>query len=155
VRRRLTPVLALFLPALVGAGVLAAHGPGHYDLIVPGEGIGDARLGMSESALAAVNVRAGCRVTASFTEDQAVRLATSVGGACTTRGGTQVGMHLGSIVAEFGRPDAIRPDAMYPHAVAVWQEYLAAGIGFRVLIFPDRSTLIQAISVFPREARRP
>lgn len=124
--------------------------------IVPGERIGDAILGMSEAEITRMNMASPCPVIARYHGGRAVRITTEWGVACQTRGGTQAGMWLSTLVREFGPPQNVIWDASYSDSDAVWAEFPTLGIGFRVLITREHTTLIQAITVFPKQtvARR-
>ena len=128
----------------------ATHHPDHFELIVPGERIGDALLGMPRQDVEAINRKAACQVAAAYdSAGRAVRLETNTGGACRTQEGIQVGIGFGSAIQAFGASHRVVEDARYPHATAFWISYPHFGITFRVLAMSDSSTLIQAIAVFP------
>jgi hypothetical protein len=159
--RRTGAFLALaWTLALAGAAV-ATHAPDHPDLIVPGERIGPARLGMTaEELLAAMQpindgTRAGCPVEAEFADGRAVRLETAWGGACMTAEGVQVGIPFGVALLAYGRPleevgegAYLRQDGTV-EATASWFRY--RGIAFRVVIpagLPAAAGVITTVAVF-------
>jgi hypothetical protein len=124
--------------------------------IIPGERIGNSVLGMTAAGIARTNMASPCPVVARYRWGRAVRITTEWGVACQTRGGTQVGMWLSTMVREFGTPQDVIYDASYSDSDAVWAEFPTLGIGFRILVTREHTTLIQSIAVFPRQtaARR-
>jgi len=142
----LSLVLVLLITVPASAAVASNQDPG---LIMPGQRIGPAHLGMSRAAIDAVNRTCPCRVLAVYdASGHAVRLETNWGGGCRITNNIQVGLPFGPVLRAFGQPDRIAEDIRYPHAMAVWMSYQARGIAFRVLGWPS-GTIIQAIAVFP------
>lgn len=118
-------------------------------LIVPGQRIGPAHLGMNRAAVDEVNRHSLCPVLAIYSASgQAVWLETNWGGACLISDKIQAGLPFGPVLRAFGKPDRITEDVRYPHATAYWISYQARGIAFRVLGWPS-GALTQAIAVFP------
>jgi hypothetical protein len=146
-------IVAIVAVTLLSPPADAQDGPTNIEWIVPGRGIGETLLGMTQAEVAAANARSICQVSARYTGGRAAVLSTSWGGACRTRQGIQVGMQL-AVVVEFGPPGRQVQEEMYPESVALWIPYPARGIAFRVLSVPEhRTMLIQAIAVFvPRAA---
>lgn len=145
-------MLTVMAVVVASASVSAGDAPGDILPIIPGERIGRAVLGMSEADIERTNTDSPCPVLARYQRGRAVRITTEWGIACQTRGGTQVGMWLSTVVREFGKPQDVNWDASYAHSDAVWAEFPAQGIGFRLLITREQTTLIQAIAVFPKQA---
>jgi hypothetical protein len=158
---RATATLALAWTLVLAGPAGATHAPDHPDLIVPGDRIGPARLGLTAEELGAVmrpindGTRAGCPVEAEFAGGRAVRLLTSWGGACVTAEGVQVGIPFGVALAAYGRPIEATTDAHYRasdgrvEAIAVWFSY--RGIAFRAVVpagLPAAAGVITAIAVF-------
>jgi hypothetical protein len=121
-------------------------------LIVPGQWIGPARLGMTVAAIDEFNRHALCPVVATYdASGRAVWLETRWGGRCLISDRIQVGLSLGPVLRAFGKPDRVaeEEDVRYPHALAYWVVYQHRGVGFRVLArFSD--AIIQTIAVFDR-----
>ena len=91
------------------------HLPDHFELIVPGERIGEAMLGMLRWDVDAINRKATCQVTATYDgAGRTVRLETSTGGACRTQEGVQVGIGFGRAIQAFGASRRVVEDARYP-----------------------------------------
>lgn len=147
-------ILSLCLLLVGGTAALAGHSLEHDDgLIVAGERIGPARLGMSAAEIDALNAVVPCPTAAAYdSEGRAVRLATEWGGACRVSGDVQVGAGFPPVLRMFGSPGAVVEDARYSRATAYWVSYPGWGIAFRVLVHSDSSTLIQSIAVFPGTA---
>jgi len=158
---RATATLALAWALALAGAAGTTHAPEHPDLIVPGEQIGPARLGMTaEELLAAMRpindgTRAGCPVEAGFSGGRAVRLLTSWGGACMTAEGVQVGIPFGVALLAYGRPleevgegAYLRQDGIVEATVS-WFRY--RGIAFRAVIpagLPAAAGVITTIAVF-------
>lgn len=128
----------------------AGHTTGADDgQIVPGERIGAARLGMTQTDIEALNEATPCPVTATYdASGSARRLVTSWGGGCRVSDHVQVGMRFAPALDVFGNPDEVTEDARYADATAYWATYSAWGIGFRILAGEGGLTMIQAIAVF-------
>jgi len=132
---------------LVATGIAQAAPDG---LIVPGERMGEAVLGMTRAEIAAANARMGCQVDATFdATGRAVRLQTNCGGALRLADGTTVADTFAYAARTYGPWDEAIFDAQYQDASAYWFIYRARGIAFRVLVFPTRATLITVIAIFP------
>ncbi len=117
-------------------------------LIVPGQRIGSARLGMNRAAIDEVNRDALCPVLATYdASGRAGWLQTNWGGGCLISDKIQVGLFVGPVFQSFGKPDRITEDARSPQATAFWMSYQALGIAFRVLGSPS-GAIIQTIAVF-------
>ncbi len=146
---RIIMSLAVVLVMTCPAG--AIHGStGDDGLIVPGQRIGSAHLGMSRASIEALNLVAACPVMAAYDGlDRVVRLETNTGGACGVSDEIQVGLGLGPVLLAFGEPNQVVEDALYPQATAIWLKYPGWGIAFRVLVMRNSSALIQTIAVFP------
>lgn len=133
---------------LVTAAVAGAASDG---LIVPGERMGEAALGMSRDQIAAINARASCQVEATFdAAGRAVRLQTNCGGALRMADGAQVGGTFAYPARSLGVWDDAVLETRYSDADAYWFVYRARGIAFRVLVFPTNQTLITMIAIFPK-----
>lgn len=145
-----------FLLVLLASVTASAAWPADHDprLIVPGERIGAAHLGMHRSMIDAINRHSLCPVHATYNAaGESTRLETNWGGGCLVSDEIQVGLPFGPAARAFGRPDEIAKDVLYPHAAAVWVVYESHGIAFRVLGWHSGTT-IQAIAVFPELAAR-
>jgi len=145
----LSLILALIASAPAGATHSSDRNP---QLIVPGQRIGRARLGMNRPAIDAVNRTTLCPVVATYdASGHAMWLQTSWGGGCPISDKIQVGLFAAPVLRAFGAPDRVIKDARYPHTVAFWLVYGDRGLGFRILgWFPEG--IIQAIAVFPGTA---
>lgn len=148
------PVLVLlFMLAGTTVGFAGNIRASDDGLIVPGERIGPARLDMPAAEIDMLNASALCPVTGTSDGDTlAVRLVTEWGGGCRVSDTIQVGVGFLPALEAFGRPNEIVRDAIYSDATAYWVSYQGWGIAFRVLVFRNSSTLIQAIAVFPGTA---
>jgi len=144
--------LALAITAVVIValgGVAFAEDP--YWAVVPGKGIGGARLGMThaqvEQALAEIPCSPGAFV-AEFDRDRLTRISTACGGAVRLESGTQVGSAFQKVIRQFGQPNPtlIVEDARYEMGIAYWVPYPAEGIAFRVIHYEGAAT-VQSIRV--------
>jgi hypothetical protein len=128
-------------------------------LIVPGERIGPAALGMSPAQLSRAASTIQCpeapAVQALFRDGKAVQLQTNCGGALLTPAGAQVGALLATALREFGYPDSTAASKVYSFqdgrtALATWHIY-RVGIAFRTVrptSEPEWSATITCIAVF-------
>lgn len=139
-------LLCLFLAVAAGIAQAASDG-----LIVPGERMGEAALGMTREQIATINAQASCEVEATFdASGRAVRLQTSCGGALRMADGTQVGDTFAWAARALGVWDDAVLDVRYADATAYWFVYRNRGIAFRVLVFPTNATLITTTAVSPK-----
>ena len=142
-------VLLVSVPA--GATSSADH---DRTLIIPGQRLGAAQLGMNRLMIDMTNRASLCPVVATYDgSGGATWLETNWGGGCLLSDDIQVGLPFGPASRKFGDPDLIVKDARYPHATAVWIAYLGRGIAFRVLGW-HAGAIIQAIAVFRTESVR-
>jgi hypothetical protein len=138
-------ILVIVVSVPAGAVYATAHDP---TLIVPGQRIGSAYLGMNRLTIDEINRKSPCRVFATYDAlGHSTWLETNWGGGCLISDKIQVGLPFGPALHAFGKPSRIVEDARYPHATAVWIEYQDRGIAFRVLGWHSGTT-IQAIAVF-------
>lgn len=157
-RAVLIAVLAGLLAVLVGLmpGLAVAQWPG-VGLIVPGEGIGPVRLGMTAPQVRAIAPRLPCEIAVAYAEGRASRLETNCGVAYQTAQGITVGLDGSRVWWVHGRPDLTVP-SNFAGTRADWLVYRGSGIGFRV-IYAEGGTLIQAIAIFrgtaPADTRAP
>jgi hypothetical protein len=113
-------------------------------VIVPGQGIGPVRLGMTVQQVR--SVRLPCEMAIAYADGRASRLETNCGVAYQTAEGITVGLDGGRIGWVHGAPD-LKVPSNFAGTRADWLIYRGAGIGFRV-IYAEGSTLIQAIAIF-------
>jgi hypothetical protein len=142
------------LTALLLAAAAAPAG-----LIVAGERIGPAALGMSPAQLSRAASTIQCpeapAVQALFRDGKAVQLQTNCGGALLTPAGAQVGALLATALREFGYPDSTAASRVYSFqdgrtALATWHIY-RVGIAFRTVrptSEPEWRATVTCISVF-------
>lgn len=133
-------LVVLLLPA---AG--AAQPPGVWP-IVPGEGIGPVKIGMTPSQIRSVSTRLPCEIVVAYSDGRASRLETNCGVAYQTQEGITVGLDGSRIWWVHGEPDQTVP-SNFAGTRADWLLYRGPGIGFRV-IYGEGGTLIQAIAIF-------
>ncbi len=144
--------ILILLPSIVLAeGPHWASDP--YWAVVPGKGIGDARLGMPRAQVERALAEIPCpdwAFVADFDEDHLSRIATACGGAVRLESGLQVGSAFNKVLRQFGPPDTalIVEDARYDGAIAYWMPYPIAGIAFRVIEYRGEFT-VQSIRVMP------
>lgn len=120
-------------------------------LIVANQGIGPFQLGMTTGEIEVLRRAAPCEVQVSFAAGRVSRLETNCGGAFRTAEYVQVGIGLDRIIWFYGRPDRVTTSD-YANVRGEWLSY-NAGIAFRVVYGDTRSSLIQAIAVFPGNVR--
>lgn len=120
-------------------------------LIVANQGIGSFHLGMTAGEIEVLRRAAPCEVQVSFAAGRVSRLETNCGGAFRTAEYVQVGIGLDRIIWFYGRPDRVTMSD-YANVRGEWLSY-NAGIAFRVVYGETRSSLIQAIAVFPGNGR--
>jgi hypothetical protein len=139
--------------AAVGAGmVLTLHAnagaapPPNVGMIVPGQGIGPVKIGMTTAQVRALTESLPCDIAVAYTEGRASRLETNCGVAYQTAEGITVGLDGSRIWWIHGQPELTVP-SNFARTRAEWLVYRGAGIGFRV-IYAEGGTLIQAISIF-------
>jgi hypothetical protein len=151
-----TACVALFLAAAVifttgtAAGALSED---PYWAVLPGVGIGGARLGMTRLQVDRALAEIPCpdwAFVADFDGGRLVRIATACGGAVRLESGVQVGSAFPRVIRQFGQPDPtlIVEDGRYDGAIAYWIPYPAAGIAFRVVEYQGDVT-VQSIRVMP------
>lgn len=136
--------ILVFLPGLASAYT-------HHELIVPSEGIGPFRLGMTASAVQTARRQAICAVTPAFKDGKVNRLETNCGGAFHTAEWVQVGGGPGRAVWFYGDPDRVINSDGFDYR-AEWLHY-NGGIAFRVVYASYGTAIIQAIAVFPGTGR--
>jgi hypothetical protein len=134
---------------LAAATTVMAEEP--YWVIVPGEGIGTARLGLAQDQIEGSLAEIPCprwAFTTAFDGNGLVSLGTACGGAVRLESGVQVGSAFEKVIRQFGRPDPalIAEDARYDQAVAYWVPYPDVGIAFRVVVY-DGDVTVQSIRV--------
>lgn len=120
-------------------------------LIVANQGIGPFHLGMTAGEIEVLRRAAPCEVQVSFAAGRVSRLETNCGGAFRTAEYVQVGIGPDRILWFYGRPDRVTTSD-YANVRGEWLSY-NAGIAFRVVYGDTRSSLIQAIAVFPGNGR--
>ncbi len=138
-----TACAALLLLLLPAAG--AAQPLGVWP-IVPGEGIGPVKIGMTLPQVRSLSARLPCEIAVAYTGGRASRLETNCGVAYQTPEGITVGLDGSRIWWVHGEPDQTVP-SNFAGTRADWLLYRGAGIGFR-LIYAEGGTLIQAIAIF-------
>lgn len=142
-RRTLAATCGALLLWLPGA-VLAAQP--NIGVIVPGQGIGPVRIGMTLPQVRGLTEHLPCEVAVAYTDGRASRLETNCGVAYQTAQGITVGLDGSRIWWIHGQPDLTVP-SNFAGTRADWLVYRGAGIGFRV-IHAEGGTLIQAIAIF-------
>lgn len=138
-----TACAALLLLLFPAAG--AAQLPGVW-VIVPGEGIGPVKIGMTPAQVRPLLDRLPCEIAVAYTDGRVSRLETNCGVAYQTAEGITVGLDGSRVWWIHGPPDQAVP-SNFAGTRADWLLYRGAGIGFRV-IYAEGGTLIQAVSVF-------
>ena len=133
--------------------VVAASAPGAAQgilpgvgMIVPGEGIGPLKIGMTPAQVRLLLDRLPCEIAVAYADRRASRLETNCGVAYQTAEGITVGLDGSRIWWIHGPPDQAVP-SNFAGTRADWLIYRGAGIGFRV-IYAEGGTLIQAVAVF-------
>jgi len=140
--RRGFAVAAAVLLVLASTAV-AAPSPGVW-VIVPGQGIGPVRIGMTAPQVRSLQLP--CDIAIAYAEGRASRLETNCGVAYQTAEGITVGLDGSRIWWIHGSPD-LTVASNFAGTRADWVVYRGAGIGFRV-IYAEGGTLIQAIAIF-------
>jgi hypothetical protein len=115
-------------------------------LIVPGDGIGPVKIGMTTTQVRAMTDRLPCDIAVAYAEGRVSRMETNCGVAYQTAEGITVGLDGSRVWWVHGTPDERVPSNL-AGVRADWLVYRGQGIGFRV-IYADAGTLIQAISIF-------
>jgi hypothetical protein len=144
--------LASILAATI---ILAAAAKGMAEepfwAILPGEGMGTARLGLAQDQIESALAEIPCprwAFTTDFDRSGLVSIGTACGGAVRLESGVQVGSAFEKVVRQFGKPDLalITEDAKYDQGVAYWIPYPDLGIAFRVVVYGGDVT-VQSIRV--------
>ncbi|MGH2404001.1 MAG: hypothetical protein ACRDGN_05980 [bacterium] len=153
IARRGVRRLAIVRCAVAGAALLVALQPGagaapppNVGNIVPGQGIGPIRIGMTNPQVRVLTGSLPCEIAVAYTDGRASRLETNCGVAYQTAEGITVGLDGSRIWWIHGEPD-LTVASNFARTRADWLVYRGAGIGFRV-IYAEGGTLIQAISIF-------
>ncbi len=133
------------LPLLLLPTAGAAQPSGVWP-IVPGEGIGPVKIGMTLQQVRSLSTRLPCEIAVAYSDGRASRLETNCGVAYQTPEGITVGLDGSRIWWAHGEPDQTVP-SNFAGTRADWLLYRGAGIGFR-LIYAEGGTLIQAIAIF-------
>jgi hypothetical protein len=146
-------VLLATLLVLTARSTAGALSDDPYWAVIPGVGIGGAKLGMTRLQVDQALAEIPCpdwAFAADFDGGRLVRIATACGGAVRLESGVQVGSAFHKVVRQFGQPDPtlIVEDGRYDGAIAYWVSYPAAGIAFRVIEYEGDVTL-QSIRVMP------
>jgi len=140
--RRLSIAAAAVLLVLASTAG-AAPAPGVW-IIIPGQGIGPVRIGMTAPQVRSLQLP--CDIAIAYAEGRASRLETNCGVAYQTAEGITVGLDGSRIWWVHGAPD-LTVASNFAGTRADWVVYRGAGIGFRV-IYAEGGTLIQAIAIF-------
>lgn len=143
-RRRALAVMCGALLLSLQASVAAA--PANIGMIVPGQGIGPVRIGMTVPQVRGLSNHLPCEIAVAYADGRASRLETNCGVAYQTAEGITVGLDGSRIWWIHGQPDLTVP-SNFAGTRADWLVYRGAGIGFRV-IYAEGGTLIQAIAIF-------
>lgn len=143
VRRRILAVACGALLLWLETAVTSGQG---IAVIVPGEGIGPIKIGMSTAQVRSLTERLPCEIAVAYAEGRASRLETNCGVAYQTAQGITVGLDGSRIWWVHGQPELTVP-SNFAGTRADWLVYRGAGISFRV-IYAEGGTLIQAIAIF-------
>lgn len=121
-------------------------------LIIGGERVGPARLGMTEREINNVNANSPCPVEAAYFNNRAIRLMTSWGGVCATPEGIMASTSNASfVVSRLGLPDETKTESATKDLRTDLWYYYERGIGFRV-IYAEDGNLVNFIIVFHKQS---